>query len=225
MRLGPLARALRRGRRPIRLGSLGSTKPISSSWGYDRGTPIDRWYIERFLAENRDDITGRVLEVKDSGYTERFGAALAERAVIDVDPANERATHVADLASADAVPDEAFNCFLLTQTLQYIYDVPAAIEHAHRVLRPGGVLLATLPVTSRLTDPPLTDYWRFTPASAGRLFEPAFGDSVMVTGHGNALAGVAFLKGLAAEDLTDADLAAQDPRFPLIVTVRAVRGG
>jgi len=225
MRLGPLARALRRGRRPIRLGSLGSTEPISSSWGFDRGTPIDRWYIERFLAENRNDITGRVLEVKDSGYTDRFGAALAERAVIDVDPANERATHVADLASADAVPGEAFDCFLLTQTLQYIYDVPAAIEHAHRVLRPGGVLLATLPVTSRLTDPPLTDYWRFTPASAGRLFEPAFGDSVTVTGYGNALAGVAFLKGLAAEDLKDADLAAQDPRFPLIVTVRAVRGG
>jgi hypothetical protein len=38
-----------------------------------------------------------VLEVEDSGYTERFGHELTERAVLDVDPANPRATYVADL--------------------------------------------------------------------------------------------------------------------------------
>src|SRR5215216_119227 len=63
-------------RRPVRLGSLGRPRPISEQWGYDRGTPVDRWYIERFLQEHRADITGRVLEVKDSGYTDRFGLGV-----------------------------------------------------------------------------------------------------------------------------------------------------
>jgi SAM-dependent methyltransferase len=219
-----LIRALRRGQRPVWLGSLGSTRPVSWSWGYDRGQPVDRWYIDRFLEQHRSDIAGRILEVKDSGYTDRFGHDVSERAILDIDADNERATHVADLAEADGVPSETFDCFLLTQTLQYIFDVPAALTHAHRILRPGGVLLATLPVTSRLPDPPLTDYWRFTPQSASRLLDDAFGPgAATVWGRGNVLAQVAFLTGLAAEDVPAAQLEVDDERFPLIVCARAVR--
>lgn len=224
MRLGPLLGSLRRRRRPVWLGSLGKTTPVSSKWGYDRGLPVDRWYIDRFLEEHRGDITGRVLEVKDSGYTDRFGHAVEERAVLDVDPDNQLATYVADLAAADELPSEAFDCFVLTQTLQYILDLRGALAHAHRVLRPGGVLLATLPVTSPVAGSPLTDFWRFTPLVAERLLEEAFAPGeVRVDGRGNVLAQVAFLEGLAAEDLTDAELAVHDARFPLVTCARAVR--
>jgi SAM-dependent methyltransferase len=224
VRLTPLIEAVRRRRRPLWLGSLGSTTPVSESWGYDRGLPVDRWYIERFLDHHRGAITGRVLEVKDSGYTDRFGQGVTGRDVLDVDSSNERATYVADLAAADALPSDAFDCFVLTQTLQYLFDVRAAVTHAHRVLRPGGVLLATLPVTSRVTEAPLTDYWRFTPASVARLLGEAFGPAaVTVRGHGNVLTQVAFLEGLAAEDLTHAELADHDDRFPVIVSARAVK--
>jgi SAM-dependent methyltransferase len=147
-----------------------------------------------------------------------------ERAVLDIDPANERATYVADLAAADAVPSDAFDCFVLTQTLQYVFDLRAAVAHAHRVLRPGGVLLLTLPVVSRVTDPPLTDLWRFTPLAAERLLEEAFAPGeIQVQGRGNVLSQVAFLEGLAAEDLTEAELADDDPRQALLVCARAVR--
>jgi SAM-dependent methyltransferase len=224
MRLGPLLGSLRRRRRPVWLGSLARTTPVSHAWGYARGLPVDRWYVDRFLEEHRADITGHVLEVKDSGYTDRFGHAVEERAVLDVDAGNERATYVADLAAADELPSEAFDCFVLTQTLQYVFDVRAAIAHAHRVLRPGGVLLATLPVTSRVTEPPLTDFWRFTPLVAARLLEDAFAPGeVKVDGRGNVLAQVAFLEGLAAEDLTGAELSVDDAHFPLLACARAVR--
>lgn len=224
MRLQSALGALRRRRRPVWLGSLGSTAPLGEAWGYDRGTPVDRWYIERFLSAHREDITGRVLEVKDSGYTDRFGHAVSESAVLDIDPANPRATHVADLAAADGLPGAAFDCFVLTQTLQLIFDLRSAIAHAHRILRPGGVLLATMPVTSRICDPPLTDHWRFTPLTAGRLLEEAFGHgAVAVAGYGNVLTQVAFLEGLAAQDLTADELAVDDERFPLVVCARAVR--
>lgn len=216
--------ALRRGKAPILLGSLGSTTPVSANFGFDRGTPVDRWYIERFLARNRADITGRVIEVKDSGYTDRLGHALTERAVLDVDSANPRATHIADLAHADNLPSGAFQCFLLTQTLQLIFDHHAALAHAHRILTPGGVLLLTVPVTSRLCNPPLTDYWRFTPLAVAGLLEEIFlGGAVTVSGHGNVLSQIAFLEGLAAEDLTTEELAVDDPSLPLVVCARAVK--
>ena len=206
----------------MRLGSLGRPQPISEQWGYDRGTPVDRWYIERFLEAHRADITGRVLEVKDSGYTDRFGHELTERGVLDVDPGNGSAGYVADLADGDILPGDHFDCFVLTQTLQYIFDVRAAVTHAHRILRPGGVLLATLPVVSRITEPPLTDYWRFTELSARRLFGEVFADgSVETWARGNVLSEVAFLEGLAAEDLDDARLEPDDRRFPLVICVRA----
>lgn len=224
MRLRPALRAIRAGRRPARLGSLGSVRPFASNWGYDRGTPVDRWYIEDFLARNRSDITGRVLEVKDPGYTERFGHDVSERAVLDVDPANERATIVADLAAADAIADESFDCFILTQTLQYVYDLAAAVAHCRRILAPGGTLLVTVPVTSRISEPPLTDYWRFTALAVERLLAAEFGAAAVdVRARGNVLAQVAFLEGLAAEDLDPAELARDDPSLPLLVTARAVR--
>jgi SAM-dependent methyltransferase len=207
------------------LGSLGRPRPISEQWGYDRGTPVDRWYIERFLALHRADITGRVLEVKDSGYTDSFGSELVERGVLDIDAGNGSATYVADLTAAAAIPGDRFDCFVLTQTLQYVYDVGAALTHAHRILRPGGVVLATLPVVSRV-DLPLTDYWRFTDHSARKLFGEAFaGGTVETWPRGNVLSQVAFLEGLAAEDLDDRRLEPDDPRFPLVICVRASKAG
>lgn len=225
VRIRSAAQALRNGRRPIRLGSFGSTEPVGSHWGYDRGEPVDRWYINRFLESNSRDITGRVLEVKDSAYTDRFGHDVSASSVLDIDAGNERATHVADLATGGGLDDSAFDCFVLTQTLQFIYDVPGALAQAHRILRPGGVLLLAVPVTSRVCEQPLTDYWRFTGLAVERLLADAFpGGAVTVHSHGNVLAQVAFLEGLAAEDLTHADLERDDARFPLIVCARAVKG-
>ena len=115
---------------------------MSPYWGLERGTPVDRYYVERFLWENRADISGRVLELTDSGYTNRLGVGVTQADVLDIDPANENATFVDDLATGEALPADAFDCFILTQTLHIIYDVRGAIATAHRVLRPGGVLLA-----------------------------------------------------------------------------------
>jgi SAM-dependent methyltransferase len=224
-RTGPLRQGLRRLLRPARLGVLRRTRPLSEFWGFDRGTPVDRHYIESFLAGHRADVRGRVLEVQDSGYTDRFGTGVERRDVLDIDPNNPRATIVADLAAADGIPEDAFDCFILTQTLHLIYDVRAALEHAHRLLRPGGVLLATLPTVSRVSrGAAASDYWRFTPAAAAALFGEVFGPEwVAIRSYGNVLTAVAFLSGMAREELSRRDLDARDEHFPVIVGVRAVK--
>jgi SAM-dependent methyltransferase len=205
------------------LGSLRRTSPLSDVWGRDRGTPIDRYYIEKFLEEHRGDVTGHVVELLDDGYTRRFGVGVSERDVLDIDPANDAATIVADLTAADGVATETFDCFLLVQTLHFIYDVRAAVAHAHRTLKPGGVLLCTEPAVSRISARSLdSEYWRFTAASCKRMFGDVFGPGqVEVRSYGNVLAAIGFLTGLAYEELSGPELDEHDPFFPVIVAVRA----
>jgi SAM-dependent methyltransferase len=202
------------------------TAPLSSEWGFDRGTPIDRYYIERFLESQSADIRGRVLEVKNADYTRRFGRGVARSDVVDISRDNPLATLVADLAQPEQFPEGAFDCFVLTQTMQFIYDAHAVAASAHRLLAPGGVLLVTVPSISRIAPRygPATEFWRFTAASCTRLFGDVFGAAnVEVRTHGNVLAASAFLYGAAVEEIPREKLDVNDPFFPLIVSVRAAR--
>ena len=218
-----LRKYLRRLASPAWLGTIRRTTPLSQHWGYDRGTPIDRYYIERFLEEHRRDIHGRVLEVKDSDYTDRYGVGVERCDVLDIDPGNQQLSICADLATADSIPSDTFDCFILSQTLLLIYDVRSAIFHAHRILRPGGVLLVTVPAVSKMCSLK-SDYWRFTVASCSALFGEAFGsDHITVKSNGNVLAAVAFLTGMGSEELSRRELDMNDQQFPVTITVRATK--
>jgi SAM-dependent methyltransferase len=220
-----LRQRLRRLTHPAWLGTIRRTTPLSHQWGYDRGTPVDRYYVEGFLEEHRQDIRGRVLEVKDSGYTARYGSGVEHREVLDIDPSNPSATIVADLTDGAAISSDQFDCFVLTQTLQFIYDTRAALTQARRILQPGGVLLATVPAVSRV-DRHLktTDYWRFTAASCSSLFGEVFGtEQVSVRSYGNVLTAIAFLTGMAYQELSRRELEAHDEYFPVLIAVRAVK--
>lgn len=221
-----LARSLV-GRYGPRLGTLRRPTPLSDHWGADRGMPIDRYYIERFLESRSAAISGRVLEVRDSRYTEQFGTGVTRTDIVDLDATNPAATIVADLTSADRIPSDSFDCFVLTQTLQFVYDVGAAVRESHRVLRTGGVLLATVPAVSKIDRHAGVDgdFWRFTAASCRRLFGSVFGaDQVQVRAYGNVLAAIGFLTGLARDDLSDAELDIDDELFPVLVGVQGVKG-
>lgn len=193
---------------------LRSSLPLSEVWGFDRGTPIDRYYIERFLARNRQDIVGRTLEIKSSAYTMQYGTAVTRADVLDIDASNKDATLLADLSVAEQLPAAAFDCFILTQTLQFIYDTRAAIQSAYHLLKPGGVLLATVPSVSRI-DRDSADYWRYTAASCTRLFAERFGaENTTVKSYGNALTCIAFLAGIAHEELSHEELDKNEEPFP-----------
>jgi glycosyltransferase involved in cell wall biosynthesis/SAM-dependent methyltransferase len=215
------------GRRRVSFGRLRRTTPISRNFGYDRGTPVDRRYIEDFLGRHADDIHGRVLEVGDAAYTRRFGGArVTASEVLHVDPDAPGVTYVADLATGDGIPSEAFDCVVLTQTLHLVFDMASAIATLHRILKPGGVLLITVPGVSSVDTGEWGDdwLWSLTAASLGRLLRARFADDdVTVTTYGNVLTAVAFLHGLAAEELRPDEYAVEDPHYPVIVAARATR--
>ncbi len=182
----------------MRFGSFRRTSPMSTMWGFDRGRVIDRYYIEQFLSEHASSIHGHVLEIADDYYTRRFGgASVAEVDVLHVSDRHPKVTIVADLTSADSIPSHTFDCIILTQTLQFIYDVHAVVQTLYRILKPGGVVLATCGGITKVSAEDMErwgDYWRFTSMSARRLFEEAFpADHVVVQSYGNVLTATAFL--------------------------------
>lgn len=136
-------------------------------------------------------------------------------------------TLVGDLTRPEDLDPSSFDCVIMAQTMPFIYDSRAVASTLHRILKPGGVLLATMPGITGICpvdEKKWGHYWSFTTRSADRLFGQVFGpDNVNVESFGNVLAATAFLYGLAAEELTPRELSVNDPAYPVIVGVRAIR--
>jgi len=226
-----LRRSKQRARRlgGIDFGDLRRLSALGNDFGWERGLPIDRFYIDAFLAANAQDIGGHVLEAGEDRYVRQFGGdRLTQVDIVDVYDGNENATIIADLTCADHLPADTFDCIVLTQTIQMIYDVRAALHNVHRILKPGGVFLMTTHGTSRIRRREGVDnwgeYWHFTSQAIKRLFDETFPEAeTEITAHGNALSTVAFLHGLAAEDLKPQELDHHDPDFELLISARVVK--
>jgi SAM-dependent methyltransferase len=224
--LQELLRTLVRKKTPVTFPDLSAVRPVSSLFGTDRGTPIDRYYIENFLLRSRALITGRVLEVGDDSYSRRFGGNRVESfEVLHAAQDNTAATIVGDLTDPATLPENAYDCFICTQTFNFIFDVQKAVQGSCRLLKPGGVLLATVAGISQISRYDMDrwgDYWRFTSASVERLFSPVFRGGATVECFGNALAACAFLQGIAVEDLPDTALLDEhDHDYQVIIAITA----
>jgi SAM-dependent methyltransferase len=205
---------------PLRLPA----QRASSVFGFDRGTPVDRWYVERFLAAHGDCLRGDALEFGDATYLRRFGASGCRHHVLHARPGNPLATLVGDLETGSGLPDNAFDAIIATQVLPFLYHTAPAAANLARMLRPGGVALLSVcgisPI-SRYDEERWGDYWRFTPRSFRRLLDDAFPGGVReVTAWGNVQVASGFLYGMAAEEFSTDELLAQDGDFPLVMTAR-----
>ena len=218
-RLTTTVRCLIRGLGLPDWGNLRRTTPFSSVYGFDRGQPIDRYYLHRFFAAHRDLITGDVLEIQGNSYTERFGHDLTRADSFDIEPRFEP-TYLCDFAHcSDQIPSHAYDCLLLPNTLTHFRELDRCLAQVRRVVRPGGVVLASaaglLPLTGDVPD-----YWRLTPHGwREKLAEAWPGASLEIAGHGNCLSSMGAQLGLALEELTTAELDVQDPRFPVLTTM------
>jgi SAM-dependent methyltransferase len=206
--------------RRVRWGNLRRLEPFSRRYGYERGNPLDRFYIDRFCAAHSAVIRGRVLEVHDSRYVGRFGAGVEKIDIVDIDAGNQDASIVADLSVVGSLPEGVFDCAVITQTLMLVPDPQAAITNLWASLAPGGTLLVTASCLAPIeVDVPELDRWRVTTRGLEDLLARGCpGGEFEVEGHGNGVVALAFLKGLAQEDLRRSELEAHDPLYPIVVT-------
>ena len=193
--------------------------PLSTRFGQDRGRPIDRVYIERFLADHADDIRGHGLEIYEPTYLKRFGSCT-QIDVLDANPAAEHATIRGDLS---ALPAQTFDVFILTQTLQATAEPLALLRDAHAALRPGGVLLATVPgITMTEHGVAFPDHVRYTAYGLQALADQVF-PAPQIGTFGNLVTAAAFLYGMAEHEVDPAQWHRDDPAYEVVITLRAVR--
>lgn len=215
-------------------GDLRRVSPVSRHFGEDRpvagqlrGEAIDRYYVRAFLEGHREDIAGDVLEIGEPLYTRLFGGERVTRSeVLHVHAGNPQATIVADLVDAPQLPDEAYDCAVVTQTLHLIYNAPSAIQTLVRILRPGGRLLLTVPGITPVPNGTVwgdTWHWAFTAHSVRRMLSEAFGNKPTIQSMGNVMAATAFLHGLSIGELDSTELDSCDPDFPVIIAARILK--
>jgi len=210
----------------IKLKNILSQEPVSSQFGCDRGTPLDRYYIEKFLRNNSQDIKGDVVEIAEDTYSKKFGKNIRSK-ILHVE-SNTQADLKGDLCNTATLPDNYADCFICTQTFNFIYNFQDAIKGSRYMLKPGGTLLATVacmaPISKYDADR-WGDYWRFTPQSCKKIFGDAFGENnIQITPYGNSAVAALFMKGYAIEDLPKSvNLDHEDELFPVVIGIKAVK--
>lgn len=145
-----------------------------------------------------------------AGHGRRYtGVDISANAVAEAQSHGLNALHIDD-ASSLPFDDGLFNAVMFVEVLEHLFEPHVAVAEARRVLRPGGVLIATVPNVAywrRRADlavlgrwNPLGDTmsviapWRdphlrfFTPATLSRMLEQAGFVGVRVGAHGGSFA-------------------------------------
>lgn len=216
----PLVRTVRLVAARVRLTA--GTRPLSVRYGFDRGLPVARYYLEQFLKEFSSDIRGDVLEFQADHYTSRFGGSrVASVEILHKTSDNPRATIVADLTVTNPVPSDRFDCIVCTHVLHEVFDLQLFLAELRRILKPGGVLLVGVPHVGKCSA---AQMWRFTPEGLHQAMVRVFDDAhVIFRVYGNSLTAAGELRGLVASEFTSRELAACDPECPVEVCARAVK--
>ena len=210
----------------INFGDFRRIKPMSNDFGYTRGGPIDRYYIEKFLLKFSSDIKGTVLEVGDNKYTIEYGNHhVIKSDILDINRKNKKATIIADLTNADHVPSNTYDCVILTHVISMIYDYRSALRTIHRILKPSGVLLLTSGVGFKIHGNPNCDiHWNISDICFKRILGEFFqADKITTQRYGNILTMVSFLFGIGRTEISDKEYNFNDNDYPVIFGVRAMK--
>lgn len=217
--------------RTLRGNALRRLWPLDD--GRERGQPVIRHYWETFLNDHKADVRGDCLEIGSTQTLRRVGGERVRRAdAIDL-VARNGVTVVADLSRADGLSGNTYDCFVVPFTMHLIYDLDAALHHALRLLKPGGVLLVNFPCVDYYfangldmgTGRPLFVFWWFTPIQVENLLRRAglSAEDFALTISGNLFTRVAHQMNMPVEELTAEERSNDDAGHPLLISVRIVK--
>jgi len=202
-------------------------QPLSEYWGIDRGLPVQWYYMEQFLHEFSGDIRGHCLEFQEDSYTTRFGGSAVDKLdILHLDDSAPSATIIADLTKPNEIPINYFDCIICTHVLHLIYEFKLAISELHRILKPGAVMLVSVPHISSMCKPEWNEFWRFTPVGLHLTLAEVFGaDNVIVKAYGNSLTAAGALRGIVTHEYCNYELNYHDPRFAIELCAHVTKAG
>ena len=194
--------------------------PLNRTFGFSRGTPIDRYYIEAFLQLKRDNIRGDVLEVAENIYTKKYGENVLNSYMLHVS-SNENKYIKGNFETGEGIKSETMDCIILTQVLPFIFNCRAAISNIYRMLKPKGVCLISVGGITQISRYDMEQwghYWSFTDLSLRKLLEENIPkDKIEIRTYGNVKSAIAMLYGIAAEEITKEELDYVDKDYQVTI--------
>ena len=196
--------------------------PLNRTFGWERGRPVDRYYIEKFLEDNRELIGGDVLEIAENTYTMQFGEERVRNSyILHIEGWGENAIK-GNLETGEGIETEKFDTAIITQTLMFTYGIGQVAHNIYKMLKRGGrafITVAGISQISRYDADEWDSYFAFHEDAMRKLFVPLFGEeNVDVQTHGNMKTAIALLYGLSYEDLKPKDFEVVDKDYPVIIT-------
>jgi glycosyltransferase involved in cell wall biosynthesis len=207
----------------VNFGALRRLTPLGCNFGDKTEQSIEGYYVQRFLQGHSTDLQGCCLEIGNGDYLQQFSGPLSRQKTNNEKSSTLLPMVLADLTTAEQLPSESYDCILLPQVLQRVYDLKTAISTAARLLRPGGVLLATVP---GFPLPKRVDrsYWAFTTRSTQQLLAGTFPPThFTLKTYGNVLTATALLQGIGVKELPLEELEYSDPHYQVLIGMRAIK--
>lgn len=202
-----------------------SYRAMDEVFGESRGTPIDRYYIEKFLSGRKNfkrDI--KVLEVGDSNYSKKY-FPNAKHFVLEYESGSPgliiKKTLLLDLGSETLSIAGEFDVIIVPQTLNFIFNVQQAADNLVNLLRPGGQMLITSGFISQLSTYDYDrwgEFWRLTDKALAKIFSNV-NVSVTTNQYGNLSAALLLLQCYSVEDVRKLGLLDHSEQcYPVIYT-------
>jgi SAM-dependent methyltransferase len=113
-------------------------------------------YIREFATGKFIDLGCGTMPYRDSVID-----IIREYHTLDLFPRREEVTYTTDIQDMSTIKTDSYDSAICLEVLEHIPDPFKAISEIHRILKPGGVLILSVPHLSRLHDEP-NDYYRFT---------------------------------------------------------------
>lgn len=180
---------------------------ISNDFGFKRGEPVDRFYIDSFIKKHSHLIRGVCLEFGGSDYTHKYGSIDAEQNIFNYseEPYRKGKIIMGDITKLNTLEEGVYDCIICTNVLNFIFDVNYAILGLKKLIKPcGKIILTTAGVTSHISRYDMNrwgDFWRMTDKSIIKLAEKAGLNIDMIETYGNPYACTSQLNGLSVQDL------------------------
>ena len=199
-------------------------KRVSKKFGFDRGLPIDRFYIDKYLDKNLSKSTYQNgLEVGGVQYLEKFKVAkktaLLHPEYLISEGHGDQALVVDLNKKFKNIGDEKFDLIIATNVLNFVEEPHLALNTFQELLVPGGLLIisvsASMPI-SEFDKNRWGDFWRFS-LQGLRLILGKTDMDFEIEYRGNFRATIAFLCGMATEECPEIDLLDLDDEFPITI--------
>jgi SAM-dependent methyltransferase len=200
-------------------GDFKKAVPICQAFGLTRGTPVDRYYLSKFIAEIRHQVVGNILEVggtpKDKDFYQLNSGNSYQ--ILNLEP-GPGIDIIGDVHDVSIVKANSFDSVVIFNVLEHCYAPWIAIENIYTWLKPGGKCFAMVPSAIRVHATPV-DYWRPLPDAFAWLFRDFSWQKLYI--YGNPMTVIASYHGIAVEELTAAELDAFHPDYPVATCIVA----